>query len=89
MKIALISWPFFANVCEKTAMTIVYFFQKITNKNHQCYVVVLIKKKIIKITLFSFLLGRGGGHFDKNGGGGGVILTNTHIFYQKVIRSEF
>ena len=62
-------------------------------ENHQQKSPVLCrrfdKKKIIKITLFSFLLGRGGGHFDKNGGGGGVILTNTHIFYQKVIRSEF
>ena len=73
MKIALLSWPFFANCCEKTSMKVVYICQEI-KKNHQCYIVVSF-----------FFWGGGGGILTKLWEGGG-ILTNTHIFYQKVIK---
>ena len=75
MKIALLSWPFFANFCEKTSMKVVYICQEI--------------KKITNATSSSHFLfwgGGGEGHFDKIVGGGGGILTKIHIFYQKVIK---
>ena len=68
-------------------MTVMYFCQKINNKNHQCYiVVVLIKKKLSKSHCSHFF--EEGGILTKLGGGG-VHFDKYSYFYQKVISSEF